>query len=52
MRPLTPAAEVEALARELAAAAATVAEVLRAAPPAEDLAAMQEYYASAPSADP
>jgi hypothetical protein len=44
--------ETAGLARELAAAAATVAEVLRTAPPAEDAEAMAEYYASEPPERP
>jgi hypothetical protein len=45
-------AEAEALARELAAAAETVAEVLRTAPPDEDAEAMVEYYESEPTERP
>jgi len=44
-------AEAE-LARELAAAAETVAEVLRTAPPAEDLAEMRAHYADPPTDRP
>jgi hypothetical protein len=44
--------ETAELARELAAAAETVAELLRTAPPAENAEAMAEYYASEPTERP